>query len=295
MPRFSIRKAVTRKSARRRPVPQVAAVAMATEKLQDRVVLSASPGTVIELGDGDVLDADSDDVMTDALTDVRETKVSEDLIVVDKSYRVTLAPVEIELGDTVTVNYSSLDLGSNKISVDSYAHVDAISGNGKSVITGTNVGGYDFVKITLFSFEEETFLERLDNQDLKVRVQTNIITTLVIPVLVVAPTDTDLSQYSPDSDDETQKEFSEFDEKSDGTRLFEESESTSDKDGLLKTTSTDETTKETDSFFSSESVFDDINAAADGEKFAAPTYDESKDEDDLLSAGLDVLVGKLWS
>ena len=61
----------------------------------------------------------------------------------------------------------------------------------------------------------------------------------------------------------------------------------------MKTASTDETTKETDSFFSSDSVFDDINAATDGEKVAAPTYDESKDEDDLLSAGLDVLKGAL--
>ncbi|MEO2016849.1 MAG: hypothetical protein ABGZ53_21035 [Fuerstiella sp.] len=68
MKRFDIRKTITGKSARRRPMPQV--VAVATEKLQNRVVLSASPGTVIELDDGDVLEADNDDVMTDAITNV---------------------------------------------------------------------------------------------------------------------------------------------------------------------------------------------------------------------------------
>ncbi|MCP4784583.1 MAG: hypothetical protein GY903_10790 [Fuerstiella sp.] len=301
MKRFDIRKTITGKSARRRPMPQTVAVAMATEKLQDRVVLSASPGTVIELGDGDVLDADSDDVMTDALTDVRESRISEDLIVVDKSYRVTLAPVEIELGDTVKIDYSSLGLGKAiGVSIDSYAHVDAISGNGKSVITGTNVGGYDFVKVTLYRFEENvSLIERLEKYDMKVRVQTNIVTTLVIPVLVKAPAGTNQPGTSLDPGESIQKGSSGNEKTSDGSGLFDESRSdaVAKADSSSETSSTDDTYKKTDAVFSDDGLFDKLAASVDDGKMtlrSPDTTDGMKEQDDLLSAGLDVPGSRLW-
>jgi hypothetical protein len=141
--------------------------------------------------------------------------------------------------------------------------------------------------------------ERLDKYDIKVRVQKNVVTTLVIPVLVKSPVGKGLPQYSLDSDNKTQKESSDFEETSSRSGLFDESRSAAvaDAGSLSDKASTNETTKGTDAFFSDDNLFDQLTASVDGGKSAVRSSDISeglKEKDDLLSVGFKVLSGRLW-